>query len=91
MKLVKETNSILFKKCDPFDFNEPVMDPYELVEGLHKIRKDGKGIGLAAPQVGLATQVLVIGMETIQLKGYKIMTNVFSIQLLHNFLMRLRL
>ena len=42
MKLVKETDSILFERCDPFDFNEPIMDPYELVEGLHKVRKDGK-------------------------------------------------
>ena len=34
MKLVKETDSILYKRCDPFDFNEPIMDPYELVEVL---------------------------------------------------------
>ena len=33
MKLVEETNLILRQKCDPFDFNEPIMDPYELVEG----------------------------------------------------------
>ena len=69
MKLVKETDSILFKRCDPFDFNEPIMDPYELVEGLHEIRRDGKGIGLAAPQVGLATQVLVIGMGDFTTEG----------------------
>jgi len=69
MKLVKETDSILFERCDPFDFNEPIMDPYELVEGLHKVRKDGKGIGLAAPQVGLATQVLVIGMGDFKTEG----------------------
>ena len=69
MKLVKETDPILFKRCDPFDFNEPIMDPYELVEGLHEIRKDGKGIGLAAPQVGLATQVLVIGMGGFKTEG----------------------
>ena len=69
MKLVKETDSILYKRCDLFDFNEPIMDPYELVEGLHKIRRDGKGIGLAAPQVGLATQVLVIGMGDFTTEG----------------------
>ena len=69
MLLVKETDPILFKRCDPFDFNEPIMDPYELVEGLHKIRRDGKGIGLAAPQVGLATQVLVIGMGDFTTEG----------------------
>ena len=69
MRLVEETNSILFKRCDPFDFNEPIMDPYELVDELHKVRKDGKGIGLAAPQVGLATQVLVIGMGDFKTEG----------------------
>ena len=42
MKLVKETNSILFKRCDPFDFNEPIMDPYELVEELHKVGEKEK-------------------------------------------------
>jgi len=69
MKLVEETNIILRQKCDPFDFNEPIMDPYELVEGLHKIRREGKGVGLAAPQVGLATQVLVIGMGDFTTEG----------------------
>ena len=69
MKLVKETDSILYKRCDPFDFNEPIMDPYELVDELHKVRKEGKGIGLAAPQVGLATQVLVIGMGDFKTEG----------------------
>ena len=34
MKLVKETNSILKQKCELFDFNEPIIDPYELSEGL---------------------------------------------------------
>ena len=69
MKLVEETNLILRQKCDPFDFNEPIMDPYKLVEGLHKIRREGKGVGLAAPQVGLATQVLVIGMGDFTTEG----------------------
>ena len=69
MKLVKETNSILYKRCDPFDFNEPIIDPYQLVDQLHKIRREGKGVGLAAPQVGLATQVLVIGMGDFTTEG----------------------
>ena len=45
MILVKETDPILFKRCDPFDFNEPIMDPYKLVEGLHKVRKKEKELG----------------------------------------------
>ena len=44
MKLVEENNPILRKACEPFDFNEPVMDPYELAEELHKIRKEGVAV-----------------------------------------------
>ena len=69
MRLVEETHPILLQKCEPFNFEEPFMDPYELVDELHKIRRDGKGIGLAAPQVGLATQVLVIGMGDFKTEG----------------------
>ena len=69
MKLVKETDPILMQKCDPFDFEEPIMDPYELSDELQKIRKDGAGIGLAAPQVGINTQVLVIGMGDFKTEG----------------------
>jgi len=69
MKLVEENDPILRKACEPFDFNEPVMDPYELSEGLHKLRKEGAGIGLAAPQVGINTQVLVIGMGNFETEG----------------------
>ena len=69
MKLVAENNPILTKKCELFDFENPVMDPYELSEGLQKIRKEGAGVGLAAPQVGLNTQVLVIGMGDFETEG----------------------
>ena len=69
MKLVEQTNSILMQKCKPFDFNEPVIDPYELAERLHKVRKEGGGVGLAAPQVGIDTQTLVIGMGGFETDG----------------------
>ena len=59
MKLVNEHDPILKQKCDPFNFEDPIMDPYELSDELQKIRKEGAGIGLAAPQVGLNTQVLI--------------------------------
>ena len=77
MKLVEENNSILKKICEPFDFNEPVMDPYELTEGLHKLRRKGGGIGLAAPQVGINTQVLVIGMGGFETEGVEDYDQVF--------------
>ena len=69
MRLVEETHPILLQKCEPFSFDEPLMDPYELSDELHKIRKDGGGVGLASPQVGLNTQVLVIGMGDFKTEG----------------------
>ena len=61
MKLVEENNPILKTICDPFDFENPFMDPHKLEEELQKIRIAGNGVGLAAPQVGINTRVLVMG------------------------------
>ena len=61
MKLVEENNPILKTICDPFDFENPLMDPHKLEEELQKIRIAGNGVGLAAPQVGINTRVLVLG------------------------------
>ena len=77
MKLVDQHDPILRQKCEPFNFDEPVMDPYELSEGLHKVRKDGAGVGLAAPQVGLNSQVLVIGMGDFKTEGTEDYNQVF--------------
>ena len=73
MKLVEQYNPILSQKCEPFDFNNPIMDPYKLAEELHKIRFKGRGVGLAAPQIGINTRALVMGMgnfETEEAKDY---------------------
>ena len=77
MRLVEETNSILMQKCDPFDFENPIMDHYEISDQLHKVRKEGAGIGLAAPQVGINTQVLVIGMGDFKTEGTEDYNQVF--------------
>ena len=77
MKLVDQFDPILMQKCEPFNFNEPVMDPYELSDELQKIRVEGGGIGLAAPQVGINTQVLVIGMGNFQTEGTEDYNQVF--------------
>ena len=77
MKLVEESHPILLQKCEPFNFDEPVMDPYELSDELQKIRVEGGGIGLAAPQVGINTQVLVIGMGNFQTEGAEDYNQVF--------------
>tara|TARA_Y100001951_G_scaffold48747_1_gene38410 strand:- start:270 stop:806 length:537 start_codon:yes stop_codon:yes gene_type:complete len=77
MKLVEQYNPILSQKCEPFDFNNPIMDPYELAEELHKIRFKGRGVGLAAPQVGINTQALVMGMGDFETKEAKDYNSVF--------------
>ena len=77
MKLVDKYDPILSQKCEPFDFEEPVMDPYELSNELQKIRAEGGGIGLAAPQVGINTQVLVIGMGDFKTEGAEDYNQVF--------------
>ena len=77
MRLVEETHPILLQKCEPFNFDEPIMDPYELSDELQKVRKDGPGIGLAAPQVGLNSQVLVIGMGDFKTEGTEDYNQVF--------------
>ena len=61
MELVKENNSILKQKAERFDFDNPPMDPTELFQTLKQIMIEKKGIGLAAPQVGLPYQVFVLG------------------------------
>ena len=77
MKLVDQHDIILNQKCEPFNFDEPVMDPYELSNELQKIRAEGGGIGLAAPQVGINTQVLVIGMGNFETEGVEDYNQVF--------------
>ena len=77
MRLVDQFDPILMKKCEPFNFDEPVMDPYELSNELQKIRAEGGGIGLAAPQVGINTQALVIGMGNFETEGTEDYNQVF--------------
>jgi len=69
MELVKETHEILKKELQPFDFENPIMDPKALVEEMHKVRRKDGGIGLAANQVGVDTRVLVIGMGDFTVEG----------------------
>ena len=69
MKLIQENNPILKKVMPDFNFDDPVMNPNELVEEMHKIRKRDGGIGLAAPQIGVEARVIVIGMGDLQSDG----------------------
>lgn len=85
MKLVAENNPILTKKCELFDFENPVMDPYELSDGLQKVRREDGGVGLAAPQVGIDTQVLVIGMGNMKTKGAEDYDQIFFNPVIKSF------
>ena len=69
MELVKQNDPILKQVCKQFDFENPVMDPTQLVSGMQAIRKLDGGVGLAAPQVGIDAQMLVIGMGSFETKG----------------------
>ena len=84
MELVSENNKILNEVMPPFDFENPVMDPYELSDGLQKLRQEEGGIGLAAPQVGIRTRVLVIGMGNLQTEGTEDFNQVFFNPTLHD-------
>lgn len=53
LKLVKSDNPILKTYIDPFDFVEPPTDPIQLAKDLYETMVENKGLGLAAPQVGL--------------------------------------
>ena len=69
MKLVKETDPILKKVLQPFDFENPIMSPHELVAEMHRIRKEKGGVGLAASQIGIDARVIVIGMGGFETDG----------------------
>lgn len=62
MNLVYDQHPALYKVAEPWDFENPLMDAGELVYRMQKIRKENQGIGLAAPQIDLNTQVIVLGM-----------------------------
>ena len=85
MKLVAENNPILTKECIPFDFENPVMDPCELSDGLQKVRREDAGVGLAAPQVGIDTQALVIGMGNFETEGTQEFEQIFFNPVIKSF------
>jgi len=60
LKLIKHPNPILDKSLPDFDFNNPVVDPYQLEEEMVKLMYESNGIGLSANQVGIEARVFVI-------------------------------
>lgn len=60
MQLVPKDHPALKTVCEPFDFAAPQMDPHRLVNGLADIMQRKRGLGLAAPQVGITLRVFVM-------------------------------
>jgi peptide deformylase len=57
MNLVSDTDPILTKVCDEFDFNNPPFDPIEFSKEFVKFMYDKNGIGLAANQIGVGYRI----------------------------------
>lgn len=55
----------LTQECQLFDFNNPIQDPIELSRDLADTMIANKGLGLAAPQIGLNTRVLTISSNPV--------------------------
>lgn len=55
----------LTKECQVFDFSNPIQDPIELAKDLADTMIANKGLGLAAPQIGLQTRVLTISSNPV--------------------------
>ena len=59
-QIVTEGDSILRKKCRPVtDFNQKLWD---LLDDMKETLAEAKGLGLAAPQVGILRRIVIIDM-----------------------------
>ena len=59
--ILKLKNDILHQPTKKFSFVEPPMDPTELFQNLKETMIHHRGVGLAAPQVGIPYSVFVMG------------------------------
>jgi peptide deformylase len=57
LPLVEETDPILLQKPNPFNWDDPQIDPEELEKNLIDSMIEHKGIGLSANQVGIPLSV----------------------------------
>lgn len=65
LELVKSPDSILQKTLDDFDFNNPIMDPFDLEEQMVSLMREENGRGLSANQVNINARVFVIKTENL--------------------------
>ena len=54
---IGDNNDMLRAVMPDFDFDNPSTDPVELSHTLINAMKDGKGVGLAANQIGVQARV----------------------------------
>ena len=59
-KLVGSNDPILRQKIEPFDFENPPMNPVELANDLIETMNRHNGVGLSANQIGLPYRVFVM-------------------------------
>lgn len=62
-KLTPPTDPILTTKLEPFDFENPLVDPKELANHLIEVMDKHNGIGLSANQLGMNHRVFVMRTE----------------------------
>lgn len=62
-QLVKSTHPLLTTELEPFDFENPPVDPSELANHLIDVMDKHNGIGLSANQLGLPYRVFVMRTE----------------------------
>lgn len=60
MNIVKYPNDILITPTEVFDFNNPPIDPNELVQLMLNEMNNSNGVGLSANQLGLPYRVFVM-------------------------------
>ena len=60
LELIKHPSEWLSKKLDPWDFDNPPMDPADMKQQMLRIMKANLGIGLSANQVGINARAFVM-------------------------------
>lgn len=62
MKLVKESDTVLRKVCEHWDFTVDG-DPMTVVEEMTKVMFTEGGVGLSAPQIGINKRIFIMGNQ----------------------------
>lgn len=65
LQLIPSSDPVLHKPALPWDWNVPYYDPIELAQSMIDLMKQKRGMGLAAPQVGIPARMFVIELKLI--------------------------